>query len=152
MANVFVDDRSLTAIGNAIRTKLCVETKYLPSAMAEAVLSIPTGGESNSEHGVIDVSYGRSVTIPKTKSGIPSHVILLKSDLSAIGANCDGMIYIVETDVLLFSNVTSNGIEVFNVTNDGSKYVTIDENSITMNTVYNYRPFNDGTYNYVICY
>ena len=44
MANVLINDTSMTSIGNAIRSKLGVQTTYLPSEMASAIESIPSGG------------------------------------------------------------------------------------------------------------
>lgn len=44
MSNVLVNDTSLTAIANAIRSKLGVSTTYKPGQMASAIQSIPTGG------------------------------------------------------------------------------------------------------------
>ena len=44
MATVTINDASLTAIAGVIREKLDVETTYLPSQMAAAIGSIPTGG------------------------------------------------------------------------------------------------------------
>ncbi len=46
MANVLVDDTSLTAIGNAIREKNGKLIKYKPSEMANAIANIPSGGGS----------------------------------------------------------------------------------------------------------
>lgn len=46
MSNVLVNDTSLTAIANAIRSKLGVSTTYKPGQMASAIQSIPTGGGS----------------------------------------------------------------------------------------------------------
>lgn len=44
MANVFVNDESLTAIADSIRSKLNVQTTYKPSEMADAIDSISGGG------------------------------------------------------------------------------------------------------------
>ena len=44
MANVVVNDESLLAIGNAIREKNGLETKYKPAEMASAISAIPLGG------------------------------------------------------------------------------------------------------------
>lgn len=46
MSNVLVNDTSLTAIANAIRSKLGVSTTYKPGQMASAIQSIPTGGSA----------------------------------------------------------------------------------------------------------
>ena len=44
MSNVLVNDEYLTEVGNAIRTQLGTTDKYLPSEMANAILSIEGGG------------------------------------------------------------------------------------------------------------
>ena len=44
MAKAFIDDTHLTDIADAIRGKLGVSTQYLPSEMADAIESIPSGG------------------------------------------------------------------------------------------------------------
>ena len=46
MANVLVQDTSLTAIADAIRAKNGSETTYKPGEMAAAISAIPTGGGS----------------------------------------------------------------------------------------------------------
>ena len=43
MGKVFVTESYLEDIADAIRSKLGVQTEYLPSEMAEAILSIPSG-------------------------------------------------------------------------------------------------------------
>lgn len=44
MSRVFINDSTLTAIGNAIRQKSGSSGLLLPSNMAEAIASIPSGG------------------------------------------------------------------------------------------------------------
>ena len=44
MANVLVNDTSLTAIGNAIREKNGETTLYKPAEMATAITNLPSGG------------------------------------------------------------------------------------------------------------
>lgn len=44
MANVYLKDSTLTAIGDAIRTKAGNTNKLLPSEMAAAITSLPSGG------------------------------------------------------------------------------------------------------------
>lgn len=51
MANVIVNDESLKDIGNAIREKNGLQTKYKPSEMGQAIRNIPSGGGS----GVVNV-------------------------------------------------------------------------------------------------
>ena len=47
MANVFVDDASLSATAEAIRYKNGTSTAYKPSEFANAILSISGGGSVN---------------------------------------------------------------------------------------------------------
>lgn len=44
MANVYLQDSTLTSIADAIRSKLQVSTSYRPGQMAAAIQSIPSGG------------------------------------------------------------------------------------------------------------
>lgn len=44
MANVYLQDSTLTAIGDAIRTKAGNTDKLLPSEMANAITNLPSGG------------------------------------------------------------------------------------------------------------
>ena len=46
MADVYVDESALQAIGSAIRSKNGLSTRYKPRAMAAAILSIPSTGGS----------------------------------------------------------------------------------------------------------
>ena len=46
MADVYVDEAALQAIGSAIRSKNGLNTRYKPRAMAAAILSIPSTGGS----------------------------------------------------------------------------------------------------------
>ena len=47
MTTVLTDNANYTAIANAIRSKLGVQTTYMPSEMADAITAIPTGGGSD---------------------------------------------------------------------------------------------------------
>lgn len=49
MANVLVQDTSLTAIADAIRGKNGTETTYKPAEMADAIANLPSGGDIPSE-------------------------------------------------------------------------------------------------------
>lgn len=72
MARVLVNDESLTAIADAIREKLDVETTYLPSQMAGAIESIPTGSSLTSadEGKVVVESSGNYVLQAQTSRSI----------------------------------------------------------------------------------
>lgn len=47
MTTVLTDNANYTAIANAIRSKLGVQTTYMPSEMADAITAIPTSGGSD---------------------------------------------------------------------------------------------------------
>lgn len=68
MAKGLVTNTYLTNIGNAIRTKLGVQTTYTPSQMAAAIESIPTGGSN-----VIDLTTGVKFAY-STFSALPSQI------------------------------------------------------------------------------
>lgn len=73
MATVTVNDASLSAIADAIREKLDVETTYLPSQMAAAIESIETGGTdltSADEGKVVVESSGEYVLATQTSRSI----------------------------------------------------------------------------------
>lgn len=73
MATVTVNDASLSAIADAIREKLDVETTYLPSQMAAAIESIETGGTdltSEDEGKVVVESSGEYVLAAQTSRSI----------------------------------------------------------------------------------
>lgn len=72
MARVLVNDESLTAIADAIREKLDVETAYLPSQMAGAIENIPTGSSLTSadEGKVVVESSGNYVLQAQTSRSI----------------------------------------------------------------------------------
>lgn len=55
MANVLVNENSLTAIGNAIREKAGSSDTYKPGEMAEAIINLPSGGGSDNfpEEGMV---------------------------------------------------------------------------------------------------
>lgn len=78
MTTILTDSANYTAIANAIRTKLGVQTTYLPSEMAAAIASISGGGGSSAPSGF---AYYNGYLLPKipTVSGY-EYAFIRKND------------------------------------------------------------------------
>ena len=72
MAKAFIDDTHLSDIADSIRGKLGVQTTYLPSEMAAAIDSIPTGGTEIEEKEVNFYDYEGTLVASYNKSEISS--------------------------------------------------------------------------------
>lgn len=72
MAKAFIDDTHLRDIADSIRGKLGVQTTYLPSEMAAAIDSIPTGGTEIEEKEVNFYDYEGTLVASYNKSEISS--------------------------------------------------------------------------------
>lgn len=72
MANVFVNEESLSDIADSIRGKLGVQTTYKPSEMAAAITSIPSGGSTinNQNKTVHPSSSDQSITADSGYTGL----------------------------------------------------------------------------------
>lgn len=57
MANVLVNENSLTAIGNAIRSKNGSSTTYKPAEMAPAITALPSGGGGSGKYSHTVATY-----------------------------------------------------------------------------------------------
>ena len=66
MANVLVQESSLTAIAEAIRTKNGTENTYKPADMASAIAAISGGGSTSSS---LDIDWENDVVITITSAG-----------------------------------------------------------------------------------
>lgn len=66
MSSVVIDDTSLTAIANAIRSKNGLTTTYTPGNMAAAILAIPSGG------GVTGLEYESGTYTPTSDIARPT--------------------------------------------------------------------------------
>lgn len=70
MANVFVNEDSLSDIADAIRSKLNVQTTYKPSEMAAAIESISGGSVNNQNKTVHPSSSQQSITADSGYTGL----------------------------------------------------------------------------------
>lgn len=70
MSNVYLQDSTLTSIGGAIREKLNVDTKYLPSEMPEAIRSISGGGEEDHSDIILPGGFASRTAAPGTSTTI----------------------------------------------------------------------------------
>ena len=107
MSNVLVNDASLTAIANAIRSKLSTSNTYKPGQMASAIQSIPTGGGSGIKYDTGTFTFESNTTgntpiisIPHNLGEIPKIVLVWTEDFDSehpCTANTNGgFIYITD--------------------------------------------------------
>ena len=109
MAIKFIDDTYLTAIANAIRSKLGGSATYKPSEMATAIGSItggitPTGTISITQNGTVDVTQYASASVSVSDGWVdvtPSLAVLTK------GTNCNYSYDSTNDELRVWS--TSNG-------------------------------------------
>lgn len=108
MAKVLISDQYLTQIGNAIRSKLEVNTTYTPAHMANAILSIPVGGSAS------PILQSKTISPSSTQQTI------------TYDSGYDGLSSVIITPVSSTTlNVSSNG--TYNATS-GTFYSTVNVN------------------------
>lgn len=119
MSRVTIDDSSLTSIANAIRSKLGVETTYLPSQMAGAIGSIETGGTdltSADEGKVVVESSGDYVLQAQTSRSISQNGTYDTTTNDEVVVNVSGGGG--ESAVLTTKTITQNG--TYNASSDNA--------------------------------
>lgn len=81
MAKAFIQESTLTDIADAIRSKNGSSDTYLPSQMASAIMSIPSGGNEPDYFWVEDASgSSNSLTIKKNNSALQDEVFEWSTD------------------------------------------------------------------------
>ena len=102
MAKGLVTNTYLTNIGNAIRTKLGVQTTYKPSQMAAAIKSIPTGGSAPLDLTTgVKFAYSTFATLPDEVANADWSVV---TNMDSMFRGCDTLTTIPLLDT---SNATS---------------------------------------------
>ena len=105
MANVYLQDSTLTSIADAIRSKLQVSTTYRPGQMASAIQSIPSGGGGDtSSYSTAYPIFGERTRV--TSTALPTNM----SPLVKAGDRLICMVY--GGDYLAASSASATGIYV----------------------------------------
>lgn len=85
MANVFIQDSTMSAIGDAIRAKTGGTDKLLPADMAAAISGITTGGGGGSSDSGVFISALTDINCGTTTAGVAAtHTIKVPSDATNI--------------------------------------------------------------------
>lgn len=132
MANVLVNESSLTAIGNAIREKNGETTLYKPAEMATAIQALTTGG--GGEIKVISASQG-SVTLNNSTGN------LTISNENFPNTGVDFILTIASNSTSISTLVTkySSATNKFDVTNTfNDKFNPVSYNAETHTLTYQY--------------
>lgn len=148
MTKVILDDSSLDAIGDSIRTKNGTSTKYKPSQMSSAIDNIPTGTDtsdatldSNAKMLSGYTAYADGVkytgSIPtKTSSDLTASTLTVTVPSGYYASNATKTL----TDSNLVAGNIKNGTTIFGVTGNytgggsasiGTKSVTNNDNTAT---------------------
>lgn len=75
MANVLVNEQSLTDIATAIRAKNGEETTYKPGEMAAAISNLPTGGGGNLQYVVLTPATTTTLDISNYVDGHKNFIL-----------------------------------------------------------------------------
>lgn len=83
MANKITDTQYYTAIANAIRSKLGVQTTYTPPQMAAAILSIPSGGADIYRFSLQNKVYGAGANY--LQYATEQHSLITEQQIALLG-------------------------------------------------------------------
>ena len=136
MANVLVNETSLTNIANAIRNQNGTSTKYKPSEMAAAISNIQTGIEPTGEltitsNGTYDVTKYASAEVNVASSGGGSSEI----ETTTFTIYDDTWVSVVQTppSYTVIATILENGKEVvtsYNFEYEGAGTELLIENAV----------------------
>lgn len=142
MANVFVNEDSLSDIADAIRSKLNVQTTYKPGEMAAAIESISGGGSTinNQNKTVHPSSSQQSITADSGYTGLGTVTVkgVTVENLSAANIVSGVTVKIGDADdddsIASVTGTASSG----GITPTGTKQISITQNGTTTEDVTNY--------------
>lgn len=140
MANVFVNEDSLSDIADAIRSKLNVQTTYKPGEMAAAIESISGGSVNNQNKTVHPSSSDQSITADTGYTGLGTVSVkaVTMSNLSAANIVEGVTVKIGDADdddrIASVTGTASSG----GITPTGTKQISITQNGTTTEDVTNY--------------
>lgn len=98
MANVLVEETSLSNIASAIREKSGGSATYKPGEMAAAISNLPTGGNSDNENLILERTPGVAVTYVNPEIKTISNYVFREwayaDGNGLVGINCSNVKYI----------------------------------------------------------
>jgi len=126
MANVLVSDSSLSAIADAIREKLDVQTTYKPGQMAAAIAGIETGGAAKQRmaRNALVRSYSYDAQHPSTAQDPYFTVTLTLPSDAVIVSTLAETYFVASNGVTVTSALIRNGASVSTASTQDGKTVS----------------------------